>query len=1367
MSVTGQVADLTVTPYTVTIVDDDTRRVDVTPTSLAFDEGASEQYEVLLESQPTATVTIGISVTGDSDITVSTPSLSFTTDDWSAAKTVTVYAAQDDDSAPDTATIAHTVSGGDYGSHGVTAQSVSVNVTDTYSPPTVPGAPTNLSATSDSATVVTLTWQAPTDTGGSGIVITGYRIEYSAPGYLDSADTDRWALLDSDTGSDSTTHSHVHQIGPDVRLQYRVSAINSEGTGDSSNIAETTTPSASDVDGNAAPSPTRITANGIAIEITLDENLDSGSEPDPAQFTVSIGAADRTPTDVDISGSTVQLTLSSVDAVEAGDVVYVSYTRTQQQIGDAVVPLAANTLQDGEGNLVASWTRMLAENLTPDDSDARLRSLSLSHGTLTPTFSSDVKDYSATVDRIVTAVTVTPVPIDADATFEFLDSVSDPIPDADSASGQQVALTHGSNAIYIAVTAADGQTKETYSVTVTRENNVGVSVTPTEISVHEGESGKYEVVLDAPPTANVEIDIDAEPDVTVEPDNLMFTPDNWNSKKEVTVTTNQDDNSHNEMVMVEHGVSTTDADYARADVKSVMVEVMDDDIPGLTLSDYKLRIAEGGSTTYTVVLDIEPSYDVIVGIFTHPLWDEGFRAEPANPVSAPPDFVLLDFPVLGPYSYIRFTPDNWNIPQTITLYGPAADEDGVEVTGTIHHVIASSEDTGYGALAREAESLGTLCAVSIDAFAETGTPRVVISTDALSVPEGGIERYTIGMSGDFSGLISIGISSSDPSVTVDPSVVQFNYGNWDHKRHVKVLASQGANDATLTHTFNEEDTSADVQSTLGTVEVTIEGSKFLSIADAEANENDGYMRFEVRLSSMSVGTVSVDYATSNGTATAGSDYEAKTGTITFQNYEEVRLVKVPLIGDSINDDGETFTVTLSNPVGAVIDDGQATGTIRNSDPLPQAWLARFGRLASDHAIDAISARLTNEREMASQGFLGFESGPHAGPQPTSNASKESLERQSISPWGRVTTTRINSGQDGVAIDGSVTSIVLGVDTRLNRWQTGLALAHASGQGSYRAGISSDETGTLDSSLSSLHPYISFDVNERVVAWSVLGYGVGELTLAQSGSTGRWSPKTAMHMAALGMQGVLLTGSDGLRLTTRLDGRTMQMTSDAVSTPLGNLAASAAETRRLRLLLEGSRTLTIGRDRQLTPSLEVAIRHDGGDAEQGTGVDVTGAFRFADSSAGLTIDAHAHRLLMHDDADYDEWGAGLAFQYDPDASRRGLSIGLAPSWSSAPPGASWHVRPLHREPMFGFGERIEPGARIEADISYGLPAFGGRGTMAPFASVESTMSRSRVWHTGIRWWLGQDFTIQVEGIRRERDGVDEPSHEFVLGARATQ
>jgi Ca2+-binding RTX toxin-like protein len=91
------------------------------------------------------------------------------------------------------------------------------------------------------------------------------------------------------------------------------------------------------------------------------------------------------------------------------------------------------------------------------------------------------------------------------------------------------------------------------------------------------------------------------------------------------------------------------------------------------------------------------------------------------------------------------------------------------------------------------------------------------------------------------------------------------------------------------------------------------------------------MTFTITLSSKSNSDVTVSYAFANGTATAGSDYTATPGTLTFKAGEITKTVTVNVLGDAVQEGNETLTLTLSNPVNAEIAHGVAVGTILNDD----------------------------------------------------------------------------------------------------------------------------------------------------------------------------------------------------------------------------------------------------------------------------------------------------------------------------------------------------------------------------------------------------------------------------------------------------
>lgn len=108
----------------------------------------------------------------------------------------------------------------------------------------------------------------------------------------------------------------------------------------------------------------------------------------------------------------------------------------------------------------------------------------------------------------------------------------------------------------------------------------------------------------------------------------------------------------------------------------------------------------------------------------------------------------------------------------------------------------------------------------------------------------------------------------------------------------------------------------------------------VSVSDSAAPENAGSLRFDFTLWTPMGYTVSVDYATSSGSAAEGVDYTGVSGTVIFPPGITNQSVSVPLIDDLDYEPTETFTLNLSNPTNALLGVWQATGSILNDDPRP-------------------------------------------------------------------------------------------------------------------------------------------------------------------------------------------------------------------------------------------------------------------------------------------------------------------------------------------------------------------------------------------------------------------------------------------------
>jgi Calx-beta domain/RTX calcium-binding nonapeptide repeat (4 copies) len=121
---------------------------------------------------------------------------------------------------------------------------------------------------------------------------------------------------------------------------------------------------------------------------------------------------------------------------------------------------------------------------------------------------------------------------------------------------------------------------------------------------------------------------------------------------------------------------------------------------------------------------------------------------------------------------------------------------------------------------------------------------------------------------------------------------------------------------------------ADCETVQGVPKPTVSVEDF-SLAEGSSGSQPAL--FTVNLAKASPLRITVAYATANGTATAGTDYTATSGTLVFAPGETSQSVDVAVLGDTAVEPDETFTLTLSNPVNATLGTATATGTITNDD----------------------------------------------------------------------------------------------------------------------------------------------------------------------------------------------------------------------------------------------------------------------------------------------------------------------------------------------------------------------------------------------------------------------------------------------------
>lgn len=128
-----------------------------------------------------------------------------------------------------------------------------------------------------------------------------------------------------------------------------------------------------------------------------------------------------------------------------------------------------------------------------------------------------------------------------------------------------------------------------------------------------------------------------------------------------------------------------------------------------------------------------------------------------------------------------------------------------------------------------------------------------------------------------------------------------------------------------------------------------------NVSQLEGNSGTTAFNFNVTLSAPSTSTVTVQYATGNGTASSGTDYTTTSGTLTFAPGQTQQTVTVLVNGDTVYEPNETFTVSLSSPTNATLGTTQGIGTIQNDDIGPDRFetndtLATATRLGKTNTI---------------------------------------------------------------------------------------------------------------------------------------------------------------------------------------------------------------------------------------------------------------------------------------------------------------------------------------------------------------------------------------------------------------------------------
>ena len=763
----------------VTNTDDDAAGITFSATSglTTTEAGGTASFTAVLNSQPTGDAAFDLTSYDLTEGTVYPASLTFTSADWSTAQTVTLTGVDDIDDDGDIAysVITGAVTSTDSDYNGVNPSDISL---------------TNLDNDAGTITLSTTSGLTTTEAGGTATFTVVLSTEPSADVTigLSSSDETEGAVSPTSVTFTSANYSTAQTVTitgvdddlDDGDINYSIVTGTSSSSDDNYNGVNLSDVSVTNTD-NDDSGISSVANLGDADALTTTEDggiatftivLGSASTAD---VTIGLSSSDETegtvsPTSVTFTSSnwsTAQtVTISGVDdTVDDGDVAYTIVT-------------AAATSSD------ANYSGLNASDIavTNRDNDSGAINVSPTSGLVT-TEAGGTDDFTIVLGSQPSA-DVTIALSSSDETEGTVSPSSLTFTSANWNVSQTVTVTGVDDAIggtsdgdvnYTIVTAAAVSTDAGYSavnpddVTVTNldDESIGITVNPlseeSNTTSEAGASDIFTVVLRSQPSADVTIALSTSDatEGTVSPSSLTFTSSNYSTAQTVTVTGVDDYVADGDVIysIVTAGASSTDSDYNGLDASDPSFINLNDDTRGIILSTTTglITTEAGGTATFTIVLNSEPTADVTIPLSTSDA-TEG---------------------TLSPTS-VTLTSSNWSTAQTVTLTGVNDDIDDGDIAYTILTGLATSDDVVYDNIDPDDVS-----ATNTDD--DTAGITVTTTADTVTTENGDTATFTVVLDTEPVADVSIFLWSSikkegEPS----PTSVTFSSSNWNTSQTVIV-----------------------------------------------------------------------------------------------------------------------------------------------------------------------------------------------------------------------------------------------------------------------------------------------------------------------------------------------------------------------------------------------------------------------------------------------------------------------------------------------------------------------------------------------------------------------------------------------------
>ena len=695
----------------------------------------------------------------------------------------------------------------------------------------------------------------------------------------------------------------------------------------------------------------------------------------------------------------------------------------------------------------------------------------------------------------------------------------------------------------------------------------------------------------------------------------------------------------------------------------------------------------------------------------------------------------------------------------------------------------------------------------VGTITDEGLPGLSIA-DAPTVAEGGEAVFPVTLNPASSQVVTVayatqdGTAVTDSDYTATSGTLRFEPGETIQNIQVATLRDAIAEPSESFTVELSDPVGTAITNSTGVGTIAADAMPALSITDAVPVAEGGEATFMVSLSPASSQVVTVAYATQDGTAVAGSDYTAASGTLQFDPGMTSHTIRIAVLNDTAVEPTETFAVELSDPVRATLADGTGVGTITDDVEHPveraiRTGLPEVGRAIAFSAVTCrIDRKMSDTRTWDNAGRLaggGFPPaanfGGHAAfgdpgttfggstgafgdsPFPTQAsmtpgqqlgnlsflmASQETAEGGGgrVAAWGCGDYRRLSGagGRGAGSWNGEVYSLHVGVDVRLgSNVLAGVSVSRSRGMIDYEGGLGSGtDGGEHDLRLVGVHPFLGWSVTPGLQLWGTVGHAWGELRIVDE--LGGLTGAATLNSGALGLNGRLLTRG-ATTLSLRGEGALAQLTADSATFEVATL-----DMWRFRLTTELSHELLFSSGTSLTPWAELGARHDGGDGQSGAGLELGGGLRYRVPQVGLTAEGYGRWLAVHEGA-LQEWGVGAMVTIDPGMDRRGLSASVTPSWGETATG----VQRLWQQGAAGPAWYGTSRAQVDAQLGYGVPVFGGRSVLTPFGAMNLAGDEARRYRLGGSLATSRWTTLSLEIERWDRALTDAMHSVMVRGA----